>query len=58
MVIELDLATYIFEVELIEHDLKVDECFVLLEHGFEVFADVCVEVVVGDVQAEETLVGP
>ena len=45
-------------MELIEIDLKVDECLILLEHGLEVFAYVLVKVIVGDVQTDQTLVGP
>ena len=43
-------------MELVEHDLKIDKSFILFEHGFEIFTNVWVEVIIGNIQAEETFV--
>ena len=43
-------------MELIEHNLKVDECLILLKHCFEVFADIGIKMIVSNIQTKETLV--
>ena len=50
------LATYIFEMELVEHNLKVNEGLILFKHGLEIFTNVRVKMIIGNIQTEETFV--
>ena len=43
-------------MELVEHDLKIDKSFILFEHGLEIFTNVWVKVIIGNIQAKESLV--